>query len=929
MLCALTPAQAQSDTTAPAIMLNAPDGSTTFRAFPTPLVGTVYDAGGMGGLLAVQLLRNHSGAYQWWNGTSWGGYASWMASVTPAGTGGDYNWSADIPWPTGADSHRGSYLIAITAFDNAHNRSDIHRTVIIGEPDTTAPTINFVTPANGHLIDSSSETLEQIAGTVNDGAGSGVAYVEVSLARVWYDRAQLWDGTSWNGWRIFKATLGAPDATGERSWSVSGELPPREQLSTGQYLIDVSAYDYNGNRAFARHALHAAPRDTVAPTVDVTFPSQGQQLYALPEIRGTSADEGSGVSRVEVVLVRQTRQEDGSTLYVFWNGSVWGANALTLPSRLDTSWRRNQNLPSGADLPPGQYIVMCHVIDRYDNARAFYRSFSIVPVPPLSIDAHIRGDAAAVWLGEGFSNSDASGQTLDGTIAGGETQTRDIRIVRSGGTDSKSVRVTLPDWAAFAAAGWTASFTDARSAIDITAQITSADGWQMVMNDGDEKIIHATVTAPPSVTRGATRALTFRVEADPTSETPAIDVVKAMWTTTVATPDLAIRAGQGVWQGEGVYNADGAGQSVQRVIEPGQTVRNQIKLSVAEASAGQMVRWSVPDWEAFRADGWTAKFFDAPTGGNDITDQITGGNYLSQVGGGQQVVIGVEVSAPGGAAEAMRALSVRAELESGAADVVKMSLRVLPTVRPDVYISPIVFDNPGSYIGRDDYSPTPQVLNRVASVGAKEGFAVIIANSSNVAAQFLFRPLNLPKGWSYKLYDALNDGTLLDIENGEDAVTSLLQPSQYVIWRLEVNTGSFGDELEQTIPVHLSGGTQSDQCDIEMQLQGIKGAEYTLDAGATWTRAVGDEIIVPPGSTVGFNALKLNPEIPWPDDPFEPIWDHEGKKYYGELTFLYYPEPTPEDAVGETVKVVCGNDFTTQVRVQAKGQVTTPQEPGL
>ena len=67
LLALLAPvAQAQSDTTVPAITLNAADGSTNFTSLPSPLTGSVFDAGGMGGLVTVRFYRNHNGTWERW-----------------------------------------------------------------------------------------------------------------------------------------------------------------------------------------------------------------------------------------------------------------------------------------------------------------------------------------------------------------------------------------------------------------------------------------------------------------------------------------------------------------------------------------------------------------------------------------------------------------------------------------------------------------------------------------------------------------------------------------------------------------------------------------------------------------------------------------------------------------------------------------------
>ena len=675
------------------------------------------------------------------------------------------------------------------------------------------------------------------------------------------------------------------------------------------------------------HRLNVAPYDNVAPTVSVAFPTQNQEIYALPEIRGTSADVGSGVSEVRVGLWRQVPQP-GGTLTEYWDGTKWDpvpSYAGILPPNTETGWTRNQNLPAGAQLPPGDYTVFAHALDRYSNISSnILRNFRVIAVPHLSIDAHLRTTNAEPCLGEGFSNSDAAGQTLGGTIQSGETQTRQIRMVRGGGLESKTVRVTIPDWAAFAAAGWTASFIDEQNNADISAQITSAQGWQTVMNDGDARSFRAEITAPASATAGQTRALTFRVEADPTSETSALDVVKATWSVTATTPDLLIRADNGPWLGETLVNEDGAGQTLERVADSSHVVRGQIKLSVSHAGNGQAVTWSVPDWGAFRADGWNAKFFDARNGNAEITGIITGEGWTTSHINGLEPVINWEITAPTDASDVTRDLSVRAQVVGGVADTVKASVRVLSNAQPDVSVRRM---ESGPPVGENILSPTPQKLEMVVAVENTEQFAIQISNPTQSATQFLFEPPTLPAGWSYKLYNGLGEGKVELDPKTQSIVTPMLQPNQSVEWLLELDTNA--SEPEVTVPVRFSGATAFDECQLALQLQGIAGAEYSLDGGATWQTVEDDVLTVPKGSTVGFNAIPIFPNIPWPDDPFEPVWarkDENGKDkiYYGEKVFLQYSTPTPTGEAGDIAKVACGNDFTVKVKVKSEEANQTP-----
>ena len=155
------------------------------------------------GQLAVTLLRSYSsnGWAESWNGASWvRGSHFWQATFAAPDSDHTSVWSANIPWPSGADLPNGRYLFVVVSYDNAGNRTDIVRCIVIGPSDTTPPALAIQTPADNILLDSAQESLMGISGTVSDVGGSGVATVLVQISRHWEGVAgsqiQSWDGTA-------------------------------------------------------------------------------------------------------------------------------------------------------------------------------------------------------------------------------------------------------------------------------------------------------------------------------------------------------------------------------------------------------------------------------------------------------------------------------------------------------------------------------------------------------------------------------------------------------------------------------------------------------------------------------------------------------------------------------------------------------------
>ena len=462
----------------------------------------------------------------------------------------------------------------------------------------------------------------------------------------------------------------------------------------------------------------------------------------------------------------------------------------------------------------------------------------------------------------------------------------------------------LPDWTAFAAAGWTASFTDASNGLDITAQITGAAGWQTVINDGDTKEILATVTAPQNSDAGA---LTFRAESVATGGTPAIDVVKALWSVPAPTLDLAIRAPNGAWLGQSIVNEDGTDQTLETVADSSHVASGQLKLSVAGAPNGQTVTWSVPAWATFHADGWSAKFFDAPTEGNEITAQITGTGWTTTHTNGTEPVIRWEVTAPAGVSDVTRVLSVRAALAGGVADVVKASVRVLPDIQPDVSISALDENNlPDEWVGEGQLSPTPQSVAKVWGAGETHAFALRIKNTGPQAAPFVLSWPALPSGWEVKIYNALEGGALLEGEIASPAIA----PNESLIWRAEVT--AIAPAQQAMLPIRVGAGSSFDEVTIDGAMQSLAGLQWSVD-GENWTDVTAEtQITVHRNDMLGLRALKSVPNLPWPyPDQLRPKWSSQSYTHFGEIIWVHFPKVGP----AQTITAECGNTASVSVVV--------------
>lgn len=342
----------------------APPLSVTFD-YPTdgewlntlvpPRGRAVDDPAGSGiSTVLVTMFRETDGRY--WAGT----IREWVNEPTgvPANltapypeTPGVYRWSANevrdgveiVP----LFREEGRYRLTARAFD--FSGQSVSNTIHVSV-DNTAPAVAITDPLEGAFV----SELRSIGGTAADEVnGSGLERVSVVIQRR-RDFA-AWDGSGWN-------PLGAgsllPAVAFGGIWLRVIGLPAPVDLEEGDYTIQAYAVDRAGNTTVAQHRITV---DKTAPLIAFSAPTDGARIGALASIVGTVSDSASGVRSVVADLQRVS---DGH----YWNGSAWQtAPAETSAAFTSATWQWVYGLPSGTDLPDGDYRLTAAALDAAGN----------------------------------------------------------------------------------------------------------------------------------------------------------------------------------------------------------------------------------------------------------------------------------------------------------------------------------------------------------------------------------------------------------------------------------------------------------------------------------------------------------------------------------------------------------------------------------
>jgi hypothetical protein len=186
---------------------------------------------------------------------------------------------------------------------------------------------------------------------------------------------------------------------------------------------------------------------------------------------------------------------------------------------------------------------------------------------------------------------------------------------------------------------WTSRYYDALvGGNDITSEITSAAGWTIILASGTCREIRVQVK-PGAGMQGLIRRVNVT---SCTNGTPGekVDLVYMITQCNVLQPDNQIKnSNETVYVGNNIYNTTGQNQTKNQVVSRNQTAIYHVKVE----NDGEVV-----DVDVITGPGgdsrWSIQYYDAITGGNNITYNVVNGVYWVYLSPGATAYLRVEVT---------------------------------------------------------------------------------------------------------------------------------------------------------------------------------------------------------------------------------------------------------------------------------------------
>ena len=600
-------------------------------------------------------------------------------------------------------------------------------------PDTVAPSVSIQYPGDGDTVTG----LSFVTGQASDDRAAPTVTLTLSRES---------DGKAWNGTAWVAPTDAAPatelsTALSGTSWSRlhgdSQPMPTGELLVTGFYNLRATATDAAGNiaRANARVGVDNGP-----PQMAITAPFDGASIPALDEVRGTASDD------LKLVSTRVALQRKADNAY--WAPGVgWVANAY--PGIWQDAQFANggpnftiaSGWPQGDALIAGDYTLFGSALDGVGHRATVSSGFTVAPIvvtpaptatphpdptptptpDPAKPDGTVFSpDGSSV--GANITNATGADQIGSGPVAVGGSVKFTLQLRNASGSPD-----TLILGGAIGKSGWSCTYQSGGQ--NITGAATSAQGWNTpLLQAGQAVDVALTLTAPADAPSGSFTALARLFSARGTEfDTFGAKAIVNAQLPKPSKPDGWIRAQTGgdADHGDNVYNFDGTDQTAQSTGVAGAPAVYVVTLQ-NDASAPDTLHLRGYAHETNGLDDgsalWNLRYFDAVSGGADITAQVTDQNGwdTEELATGATQKVRVEIT-PGAATHGGDSYTVPftiSSLRNGARDVVvaKTANSFFPTPTPVPSPTPTIAPDFDDALWLSQDVPTTMTAGRLYSV---------------------------------------------------------------------------------------------------------------------------------------------------------------------------------------------------------------------
>ncbi|MHB9132340.1 MAG: triple tyrosine motif-containing protein [Armatimonadota bacterium] len=367
-------------------------------------------------------------------------------------------------------------------------------------------------------------------------------------------------------------------------------------------------------------------------------------------------------------------------------------------------------------------------------------------------DLQIKLSTTATYIGIGV-HSDGHDQIASSITVPNVAKTYNVRVKNDGNSNDS---FTITSTGAGDPTGWTVEYFDNNG---IPRPEIATTGWTTGVMPLTGSII-ITVQVTPDGTVAPNTSYTVALNAVSTFDAAKTDVVKATTIVEKRQPDLLIRNLSDVLSIEDdLYNTDGTNQTKTQEVDS--YLGEKATYIITLQNDGNVTDSFMVNCPAVGAE-WGVKFFDAPTAGNDITEQVNsvvGGWFVYNLAAGDTKVFRVEVTPNRTrAGSSIQDLLVTAVSTSNPtlADAVKASTSVKVQYQTDMLIQSL---------GNDIYDPAAgaqQTYNQLAELTVAAVYSFQIQNDGNVDDTFILTAPTGDAGWTFEYFDD-TDTAITDI----------------------------------------------------------------------------------------------------------------------------------------------------------------------